>query len=107
MNIQAEFDFVNQQTDAERFKQGFQFLKHGILAFAKHIGQNSIGGQVNGVPEPTLVDFVADKRPIACIYKLDPLPTTGNGYRHRKQIAKHPLRHGTTVTCHVTSPPCR
>src|SRR5512139_2952354 len=45
-------------------KQGFKFLEHHILTFTKHISQDGISGVVNRVPQPALVGFVADIRPL-------------------------------------------
>lgn len=47
--------------NAKGLQQGFQGFKHLILAFAKHISQYGVGGMIDGIPEPTLIGFVADK----------------------------------------------
>lgn len=48
-------------SDVKRLKQGFQGFKYLILAFAKHISQYGVRGMIDGIPEPTLIGFVADK----------------------------------------------
>jgi hypothetical protein len=44
--------------------KGFELLEYVILAPTKYISEYRVSGMVNGVPQPTLVGFVTDIRPL-------------------------------------------
>src|SRR5215470_3404558 len=47
----------------KRLQQRFQLQKHLVFAAAKDIRQDGSGAMINGVPEPSLLLFLADKTP--------------------------------------------
>jgi hypothetical protein len=55
---------VKSLSGTKWLKQRFKFFENFILTLAKHIGEHGICSVVNGVPEPSLVGFVAHIRPL-------------------------------------------
>src|SRR5215468_5123580 len=49
--------------DPKRLQQGFQPQKHLVFAAAKDIRQDGSGAMINGMPEPSLLFFLAHKTP--------------------------------------------
>src|SRR5215468_12325736 len=49
--------------DPKRLQQRFQLQKHLVFAAAKDIRQDGSGAMIDGMPEPSLLFFLAHKTP--------------------------------------------